>query len=375
VNLGAPSAPADKASAPSSDVLLQVDGLTKVFGGRRRRPWSATGGSLTAVEDLSFRVAEGETLGIVGESGSGKSTAARMITRLLPPTAGRVVLAGEDLSRLDHETLRRRRRSIQMVFQDPYSSLNPRIRVSDQIAEPLLVHRLASGDEAREAVAALMARVGLDPARARDFPHAFSGGQRQRIAIARALATAPRLVVADEAVSALDVSVRAQILNLLADLKATSRLSIVFISHDLGVVRHVADRVAVMYRGRLVEIAPGHALFATPRHPYTRDLLGAMPVSFPARRTRRRMEIASGGEEPAAGCPYAPRCRLAVDRCRRERPALLPGGDERHVACHRAADVEPPTLSGAARSAAGETRLAALQARFAAFAAARAGDA
>ncbi len=345
--------------------VLEVEGLCKVFGARRRWFDRAAGKGLAAVTDVGFSVAKGETLGVVGESGSGKSTTARMLLRLVEPTAGRLMLGGEDIRSLGAEALRRRRSGIQMVFQDPFSSLNPRLKVGVQIGEPIRIHGLASGSAAGERVADLMGRVGLDPARMNAYPHEFSGGQRQRIAIARALAAGPRLIVADEAVSALDVSVRAQILNPFQDLKHASDLALVFISHDLGVIRHLADRIAVMYRGRIVEIGPTAALFRAPRHPYTRALLSAIPGRG-ADAARERVPLPPDHEaETATGCPYAPRCQLAADLCRREPPPLENRSPMHASACFRAGDVPPFDGGQAILHAAAAERLKRLQARFA----------
>jgi oligopeptide transport system ATP-binding protein len=317
--------------------VLAVEGLTKTFTRRTGLPGFRRTTSVAAVRDVSFTVAKGETLGLVGESGSGKSTTARLLLRLIDPTAGMVRLNGNDLASLSAHDLRQRRGGMQMVFQDPFASLNPRLSVGYQVAEPLIVHGIAGRAETRDRVAALLERVGLNPAHAGSYPHQFSGGQRQRIAIARALAVAPDLIVADEAVSALDVSVRAQILNLLADIRREQQLSMVFISHDLGVVRHVVDRVAVMYRGRIVESGPGKAVFETPRHPYTRELLEAMPVTRPGGRQRPAEALPRTTEAPAGeGCSFSSRvparhralpARGAAARPGRSRPSqrLLPG--------------------------------------------------
>jgi len=257
--------------------MLVVDGLSKTFPlGASLFGWRR-GGVLRAVDDVGFMVARGETFGVVGESGSGKSTLARLILRLIEPSAGRIEFNGEDLRALDAEALRRRRRGMQMVFQDPFASLNPRLTVARQLAEPIRLHGLAEGAAVGARVARLLDEVGLRAEHAGRYPHEFSGGQRQRIAIARALAAEPDLIVADEAVSALDVSVRAQILNLLGDIKRRTRMAMIFISHDLGVVRHLADRVAVMHRGRIVELGTTAEIFASPRDDYTRRLLAAMP--------------------------------------------------------------------------------------------------
>jgi oligopeptide/dipeptide ABC transporter ATP-binding protein len=313
--------------------LLRVRDLRKDFpigGSLLRRP-----AALRAVDGISFDLAPGETLGIVGESGSGKTTLGRLVLRLLDPTAGRIEFDGADLLALDAAALRRQRRAMQLVFQDPFGALDPRQRVGAIIGEGLVIHRLASGAALRDRVAALLARVGLPADAADRYPHQFSGGQRQRIGIARALALEPRLIVADEPVSALDVSIQAQILNLLQDLQATLGVAYLLIAHDLRVVEHLANRVAIMYLGRLVELAPTATLYRAPRHPYTRALLSAVPSIDPARRGAR---IPLPGEPPSplappAGCPFHPRCAHAEARCRSERPPLV-GTTEHQVACH-----------------------------------------
>ena len=313
--------------------LLRVRDLRKDFavgGGLGRRP-----AVVRAVDGVSFDLAAGETLGIVGESGCGKTTLGRLVLRLIEPTAGNVLFEGEDLLALDAAALRQRRRAMQLVFQDPMGALDPRQRVGDIVGEGLTIHRLAAGAEREERVVALLGRVGL-PAEAADrYPHQFSGGQRQRIGIARALALEPRLIVADEPVSALDVSVQAQIVNLLQDLQTALGIAYLFIAHDLRVVEHVARRVAIMYLGRIVELADTATLYATPRHPYTRALLSAVPTTEP---TRRRERIVLSGEPPSpltppSGCPFHPRCAHAEARCHTEPPALLGPADHR-VACH-----------------------------------------
>ena len=313
--------------------LLRVRDLRKDFpvgGGLGRRP-----AVVRAVAGISFDLAAGETLGIVGESGCGKTTLGRLVLRLIEPTAGRVEFRGEDLLALDAAALRQCRRAMQLVFQDPFGALDPRQRVGDIVGEGLAIHRLASRSQRRERVAALLGRVGLPADAADRYPHQFSGGQRQRIGIARALALEPRLIVADEPVSALDVSVQAQIVNLLQDLQAALGIAYLFIAHDLRVVEHVAHRVAIMYLGRIVELAGTATLYAAPRHPYTRALLSAVPSTAPGERRER---IALAGEppsplDPPAGCPFHPRCAHAEARCRVERPALLGRSDHR-VACH-----------------------------------------
>jgi oligopeptide/dipeptide ABC transporter ATP-binding protein len=288
-----------------------------------------------AVEEIDLAIATGETVGIVGESGSGKSTLGRLLLGLLPPTSGRVEFDGIDLTALSRAELRAQRRHMQIVFQDPYASLNPRMRIGRIIGEGPLVHGMAKGEELRERVLSLMERVGLPRSAYDRYPHEFSGGQRQRIGIARALAVEPRFIVADEPVSALDVSVGAQILNLLAELREEREITMAFISHDLRVVEHTSDRVAVMYLGRIVELAPARAIYDNPSHPYTQALLSAVPD---VDRSRRRERIALGGEvpspiDPPPGCPFHPRCPVAVDRCRSDRPALIDRGGHA-TACH-----------------------------------------
>ena len=288
-----------------------------------------------AVEDVSLTVHEGETLGVVGESGCGKSTLGRLLLRLLEPTSGTVTFDGRDLGTLSARELRRLRREMQIVFQDPYGSLDPRMKVGAIVAEGLEIHDLARGAAKRAEVERLLLEVGLRPEHADRYPHEFSGGQRQRIGIARALAVGPRFVVCDEPVSALDVSVQAQVINLLADLQQKHGLAYFFVAHDLRVVAHLSHRIAVMYLGRVVEIGTTDHLLDDPRHPYTRALLSAVPEPDPAHRAKR-MALAGDVPSPFApppGCPFHPRCQWAEERCRVERPALA--GDAAHaVACH-----------------------------------------
>ena len=296
---------------------------------------------MKAVEGVSFAIGRGETLGLVGESGSGKSTIGRAILRRVPLAAGRVLLEGKDISRAHGKALQRLRARMQLVLQDPYASLNPRMSVLDIVAEPLVVHgRVASRAEAREKVIALLDLVGLPEDAYERHPHAFSGGQRQRIGIAWALALEPPLIVADEPVSALDVSVRAQVINLMQDLQERLGLSYLFIAHDLAIVRHISHRIAILYAGRLVELAGREAIYTTPRHPYTEALLAAVPVTDPKVQRGRRHQSIKGEvpdlTRPPPGCMYAPRCPLATDLCRERAPLLEAKSPGHYVACwHR----------------------------------------
>jgi oligopeptide/dipeptide ABC transporter ATP-binding protein len=310
------------------------------FGGRT--------GLVRAVDGVSFRLARGETLALVGESGCGKSTTARLVLRLIEPTDGEVIFEGREITGLQGAALRRLRRRMQIVFQDPFASLNPRMSVGAILEEPLLVHGIGSRTERRARVAELLSLVGLAGYHAARYPHEFSGGQRQRIGIARALAVEPALVVCDEPVSALDVSIQAQVVNLLKDLQARLGLSYLFIAHDLAVVKHMADRVAVMYLGRIVETAPTAALFAAPAHPYTRTLLAAIPRPDP----RQKQATAGAADlpsplDPPPGCHFHTRCGFAVARCRAVAPTLAPIGQGHDVACHRAAELPPPVAAEA----------------------------
>jgi oligopeptide transport system ATP-binding protein len=314
--------------------LLEVTGLVKQYpvrSGLLRRK----AGTVHAVDGVSFSLATGETLGLVGESGCGKSTVARSVLRLIEPTAGRIQLDGNDITHLSKTEMRPHRRAMQIVFQDPFASLNPRMTAGDIVGEPLIVHGLASGRDKQERVAKLFAQVGLRPDQMRNFPHQFSGGQRQRICIARALALGPRLIVCDEPVSALDVSIQAQVINLLIDLQREHGLSYLFIAHDLAVVAHISHRVAVMYLGRIVEIADKTELFKNPRHPYTQALLASVPVANP--KLKRLTPLVDGDVpspvNPPSGCAFHTRCRYAIDRCKVERPQLRNAGDSHQVAC------------------------------------------
>ena len=315
--------------------VLEVEDLKTYFPVRKgllRR----TVGHVHAVDGVSFAIGAGETLGLVGESGCGKTTLGRSVLRLIEPTAGVIRLGGRDITRLGRAELRPLRREMQIIFQDPFSSLNPRMRAGDIVGEPLKVHATVPPRERRERVAALFARVGLSEAQMDNYPHQFSGGQRQRIGVARALALNPKLIVCDEPVSALDVSIQAQVINLLTDLQRELGLSYLFISHNLAVVEHISHRIAVMYLGRIVEIAGRDELYRDPLHPYTKALLAAVPVPDPA--VRRAKRVLQGDVpsplHPPAGCHFHTRCPYAEARCRSEAPRLREIEPGHHVACH-----------------------------------------
>jgi oligopeptide transport system ATP-binding protein len=314
--------------------LLEVTDLVKhyaVRGGVLRRRI----GTVHAVDGVSFSLGTGETLGLVGESGCGKSTVARSVLRLVEPSSGTIQLDGTDITRLGKSELRPHRRSMQIVFQDPFASLNPRMTAGDIVGEPLSVHGLAAGQQQRDRVAELFEQVGLRPDQMKNYPHQFSGGQRQRVCIARALSLGPKLIVCDEPVSALDVSIQAQVINLLIDLQRKHDFSYLFIAHDLAVVAHISHRVAVMYLGRIVEIADKTELFANPRHPYTQALLASVPVADPRKKSLRPLVDGDVPSpiNPPPGCAFHTRCRYVMDRCKVERPVLADVGSQHQVAC------------------------------------------
>ncbi|MEV4396182.1 dipeptide ABC transporter ATP-binding protein [Nonomuraea sp. NPDC049607] len=317
-------------------MLLEVENLVKHFPITSGMLIKQTIGQVRAVDGVSLELSPGETLGLVGETGCGKSTLARCIAGLHPITSGSVRFDGADITNLPRRQMRPYRRDIQMIFQDPYGSLNPRRRVGSIIADPLVIHRVQSGQELRRTVQELMERVGLNPEHYNRFPAEFSGGQRQRIGVARALALRPRLIICDEPVSALDVSIQAQILNLLKDLQDDFGLTYLFIAHDLSVVRHVSDRIAVMYLGKVAELATAEELHTAPRHPYTNALLSATAVADPDEAERRHRIILTGDVpspiDPPSGCRFHPRCPKARERCSAEEPLLVP--QEHLVACH-----------------------------------------
>ncbi len=318
--------------------LVEVLHLSKHYPVRSGMLLRRTTGAVQAVDDVNLQILPGETLGLVGESGCGKSTLGRLLIRLVPPTAGKILFDGNDITTLKGVDLRERRRAMQIIFQDPYGALNPRMSVEDIVMEPLLIHGARPNAETRGRVDEMLRMVGL-PARARErFPHEFSGGQRQRIGIARALVLRPRFVVCDEPVSALDVSVQAQIVNLLQDLQGELGLTFLFIAHDLSVVKHISDRVAVMYLGKVVEIAEKRTIYAAPLHPYTQALIAAVPVLRPRDRARgRRTRIAGdipSALRPPSGCRFHTRCPYVMPVCREQEPKLISAIPGHHVACH-----------------------------------------
>ncbi len=333
-----PEAAASNAAPQNDDIILEVKNLKMYFpvggGFLSRKPV----GYVKAVDDLSFIVKRGETLGLVGESGCGKTTTGRCILQLYKPTAGQIIFNGEDLTKLNSKKMRAKRREMQVIFQDPYSSLNPRMTAGNIIGEPLIVHGLVKGkQEYREKVSELLTNVGLNPYMADRFPHEFSGGQRQRIGVARALSVSPSFIVADEPVSALDVSIQAQIINLLEDLQEQFNLTYLFIAHDLSVVRHISDRVGVMYLGHLVEMADRNEIYRNPLHPYTKALLSAVPIPDPVLDAQRERVMLSGEVpsplNPPSGCVFHPRCPVVTDDCSRVLPELREVEPDHDVAC------------------------------------------
>jgi len=323
----------------TDDVILEVKNLKKYFPIKRGIVFSKHVGDVKAVDGVSFYIRKGETLGLVGESGCGKSTVARTIIRLLDPTDGEIIFDGVDISKLPYSSLRRIRRDMQIIFQDPYSSLNPRMTVSEIIGEPLQVHKIVSSSKEREKrVQELLELVGLAPYHATRYPHEFSGGQRQRIGIARALALNPKFIVADEPTSTLDVSIRSQIINLLQDLQKEFKLTYLFISHDLAVIRHICDRIAVMYLGKIVELSENEDLYTSPLHPYTQALLSAIPIPDPELVEKRKKIVLTGDVpspvNPPSGCRFHPRCPSAMDICSKIEPELKEIKPNHFVACH-----------------------------------------
>ncbi|HEX7103194.1 MAG TPA: dipeptide ABC transporter ATP-binding protein [Nitrolancea sp.] len=328
----------NQASSNGNEVLLDVEDLYMHFPLTQGILFQRKVGAVQAVDGLTFQVTKGETLGLVGESGCGKSTTGRAILQLYKPTGGSVVFQGKDLTKLDGGEMRKMRRHLQMIFQDPYASLNPRMTVGSIISEPMQIHNLVPKRQRNERVQELLQTVGLNPYFANRYPHEFSGGQRQRIGVARALAASPAFIVADEPVSALDVSIQAQIINLLEELQEQFGLTYLFIAHDLSVVRHISDRVAVMYLGKMMELADRNAIYDDPLHPYTKALLSAVPVPDPVIEKKRERIILTGDVpspiNPPSGCHFHTRCPYAMEVCKKIEPRFVDQGGGHYVACH-----------------------------------------
>jgi oligopeptide transport system ATP-binding protein len=321
-----------------NNVLVEIKGLKKYFPITQGIIFQRKVADVKAVDGLDFSITQGETLGLVGESGCGKSTTGRSILQLYRPTAGEVFFKGQDLVKMKGEELRKMRRNMQMIFQDPYASLNPRMTVGDIIGEPLEVHNIAKGKDKKDRVQELLQIVGLNPYFVNRYPHEFSGGQRQRIGVARALAVQPDFIVCDEPISALDVSIQAQIINLLEELQSKFNLTYLFIAHDLSVVRHISDRVAVMYLGKIVELTDRDSLYKTPLHPYTKALMSAVPIPDPVIEEKRERIILTGDVpspvNPPAGCRFHTRCPVAIEKCKTIDPEWRDVGGTHYVACH-----------------------------------------